>query len=113
MTQGYPLTMIAYSIGILPLIKNLKQEIPDVTQPWYSDDAVDLGTSAILETYFYSLTRQGPGRGYHPEPSKSVLIVRLENVEAGKLFGRRHGFKVCTGAHYLGGYIGDDESKRD
>ena len=33
-TQGDPLAMIAYRIGILPLIKNLKREIPDVTQPW-------------------------------------------------------------------------------
>ena len=28
------------------------------------------------------------------------------------MFGARHGFKVCTGAHYLWGYIGDDKSKR-
>ena len=25
--------------------------------------------------------------------------------------GARHRFSVCTDAHYLGGYIGDDESK--
>ena len=25
----------------------------------------------------------------------------------------RHGFKVCTGARYLGSYIGDDDSKHD
>ena len=25
----------------------------------------------------------------------------------------RHWFKVCTGAHYLGNFIGDDKSKRD
>ena len=56
MTQGGPLTMIAYGIGILSLIKNLKQEIPDVTQPWYADDSGDLGTLARLETYFDSLT---------------------------------------------------------
>ena len=50
--QGYPPVMIAYGTGILPLIKNLKQEISDVTQPWYADDAGALGTFAILETYF-------------------------------------------------------------
>ena len=87
MTQGDPLAIIVYSIGILPLIKNLKREIPDVTQPWYADDAVSLGTFARLETYFYSLTRQGPGRGYHPKPTKSVLIIRPENLEAGKFLG--------------------------
>ena len=102
--------MIAYGIGILPLIKNLKRAIPDITQPCYADDSGALGTFAIIETYFDSLTRQGPGRGYHPEPTKSVLIVRPENLEAGKVFRARHGFRVCTGARYLGGYIGDKES---
>ena len=29
------------------------------------------------------------------------------------MFGARHGFRVFTGACYLGGYIGDNESKRD
>ena len=93
-TQGYPLAMIVYGIGIFPLIKNLKREIPDVTQPWYADDAGALGTFAIIETYFNSLTRQGPGRGYYPEPPKSALIVHPENLKAGKEFGARHIFRV-------------------
>ena len=58
---------------------------------------------ARIETYFNSLTRRGLGRGYYPEPSESVLIVHPENFEAGKDFGARHGFKACTGAHYLWG----------
>ena len=86
-TQGDPLAMIAYGIGILPLIKNLKRAIPDVIQPWYTDAAGALGTFARLETYFDSLTCQGPGRGYHPKPSKSVLIVRPDHIEAVKVFG--------------------------
>ena len=75
MTQGGPIEMIAYGIGILPLIKNLKQEIPDITQPWYADDTGALDKLAILETYFDSLTHHSPGQEYHPEPSKSVLIL--------------------------------------
>ena len=113
MPQGDPLSMIAYGIGILPLINNTKREIPDVTQPWYADYSVALGMFAILETYFDSLTRQGLGQGYRHKPSKSVLILRPENLKAGKVFRARHGFKVCIGAIYLGGYIGGDESKRD
>ena len=77
MTQGDPLVMIAYGIGILPLIKNPKREIPDATQLWYAAADGDLGTFTRLATYFDSLTRQGPGRGYYPEPPKSVLIVLL------------------------------------
>ena len=43
-TQGYPLYMVAYDIGILPLIKNLKAELPDATQPCCADDSSELGT---------------------------------------------------------------------
>ena len=68
---------------------------------------------ARLETYFDSLTLQGLGKWYHPKPTKSLLIVRPENLEAGKVFGARHGFRVYTVARYLGDYIGDGESKRD
>ena len=102
MTKGYPLVMITYGISILPLIKNLKQEIPNVTQPWYADDAGALGTFARLETYFDLLVHQGPGRGYYPKPPNSVLNVGPENLAAGKMFIRRQGFKVCTGARYIG-----------
>ena len=37
--QGESLSMIACSIGILTLIKNLKREIPDINYPWYADNA--------------------------------------------------------------------------
>ena len=112
-TQGYPLAMISYRIGIVPLINNLKQEIPDFTQPWHDDVAGASGLFMIIVTYFYSLTHQGLGHGYYPTPSKSVLIVHLENIEAVKEFGSHHRFKVFTGAHYIGGCIEDNESKSD
>ena len=112
-TQGCPLVMIVYGIRILTLIKNLKRAIPDVTQPWYADNARALGTFSKLDTYFESLTHQGLGREYHPELTNSVLIVRPENIEAVKVFGARHRFRVCTGARYLWGYIGCDKSKHN
>ena len=76
-TQGDPLSMITYGIGILPLTKNLKQEIPEVDQPWYADKAGALGTFARIDTYFISLNFQGPGCGYSLKLSKSILIVHL------------------------------------
>ena len=111
--QGDPLPMITYGIGILPLVNNLKQAIPDVTQPWYADDAIALGALARIETYFDSLTHHFPGLKYHPNPINSVMILRPDNIEAGKVSREHHKFRVCTGARYLGGYIGDDESKTD
>ena len=59
--QGDPISMIEYGIDNLPFIKNLRQEIPDVTQPWYADNARALGMFVKIETYFNSLTRQGMG----------------------------------------------------
>ena len=105
--------MIAYSIRILPLITNLKREIPCITHPWYADNAGSLSTFAIIETYFDFLACQGPGRGYQSKPTKSILIVCPENLDARKLFGACHGFRVCMSARYLGAYIGDDKSKHD
>ena len=111
--QVDPLSMIAYGIGALPPINNLKREVLDATHPWYADDAGALGMFASLETYFDLLTRQGPRRRYHPKPSNSVLIVRPDNLETGKLFEACHGSKVCTVARYLGSYSLDDESKHN
>ena len=76
MTQGDHLVMTAYVIRILLLINNLKQEIPDVTQPWYAEYAGALGILARLDTYFDLLICHGPGRGYHPDLTKSILIVQ-------------------------------------
>ena len=41
------------------------------------------------------------------------MIVRPENLEARKVYRSGHTFRVCTSARYLGGYIGENESKCD
>ena len=112
-TQGDPLEMISYGIGILPLINNLKREIPDATKPWYYENAGALGTFARIATYFNSLTHQGSGHGYYPTPPKSALIMHPENFDTRKEFVAHYRFKVYTGARYLGGYIGYGNPKRD
>ena len=109
--QGYPLGIVAYNIGVLTLIKRLKAVYPDVTQPWYIDDAGELGTFNSLEIYFNSLKCNGLTWRYYPKTTNIILIVHPGIIEARELFGAHHGFKVCTGANYVGVYIGDDESK--
>ena len=37
-TQGYPLAMISYGIGVLPLIRELRVAQPCVTQTCYAND---------------------------------------------------------------------------
>ena len=43
MTQGEPVAMITYGIGIHSLIKNLKRGLPYVTHPWHAYDSGALG----------------------------------------------------------------------
>ena len=39
MTQGDPLAMVAYGLGILLIICELQKSHPGVTKPWYADDS--------------------------------------------------------------------------
>ena len=112
MKKRGPLVMAAYGIGVLPLINNLKLVHPDVTRTYYADDADTLGTFGNIKLYFNSLKYSGLVCGYYPDPSKIFLIVHTDNPESGKQFFLRHGFKFCIDAHNLGGFIGDDNSKR-
>ena len=43
-TQGCPLAMILYAIGLVPLIKILKHKIPNLHNTWYADDGAAGGT---------------------------------------------------------------------
>ena len=72
--------MIIYGIGLLPLIRELWDAHPRVTQPWYADDAGAWGTFKLILAHFRDLQAQGPPRGYFPEPTKRILVVALRNM---------------------------------
>ena len=71
--------MIAYGIGVLPLIRELRESHPRVTQPWSADDAGTGGTFQQVQAYFQDLQARGPAWGYYPEPTESILVVALGN----------------------------------
>ena len=60
------LAMIAYGIGVLPLIRELWVAHPRVTQPWYSDNAGAGGKFQHILEHFRDLQARGPARGYYP-----------------------------------------------
>ena len=62
-TQGDPLAMIAYGIGILPLIRYLRRYHPCVTQAWYADDAGAGGGFGDIMDHFRDLQLRGPAWG--------------------------------------------------
>jgi hypothetical protein len=105
--QGDPISMVAYGILLLPLIRTLKDEIPEVDQPWYADNAGAGGTFKGRWQYFEKLQEKGPRQGYFPEPSKSILIVQEHNKEAAEEYFKDFGFFVITGSRYHGGFIGE------
>ena len=111
MTQGDPLAMIAYGIGVLPLIRELWGTHPRVTQPWYADDAGAGGKFPNIMEHLRDLQARGPARGYYPEPTKIILVVAPGNVAWAEDHFRGLGIRVVTGHHYLGGYIGDKEAE--
>ena len=83
--QGDPLSMFAYGIGMMPLMRQLKAKFPQVEQPWYADDAGADAKFDEIERFFRRLCEIGPLFGYYPEPTKSILIVRQHNLEEARL----------------------------
>ena len=65
-TQGEPLVIIASGIRFLPLIRELQGDHPQVTQPWYADDAgAGWKFQQILE-HFWDPQARRPVRSYYP-----------------------------------------------
>ena len=66
-TQGDPLSTIAYDIGVPPPIRELQGEHPRVTQPWYADDAGAGG--GVIYTHIGAptvLAGEGPAKALLP-----------------------------------------------
>jgi hypothetical protein len=84
-TQGEELSMFAYGMGILPLIRQLKAEFPQVEQPWYADDAGVSTKFDEIERFLRRLCEIGPLLGYYPKPTKSILIVQQHNLKGARL----------------------------
>ena len=59
-TQGDPLVMIAYIIGVLSLIRELWGAHPRFTQPCYADEAGAGGKFQQILEHFRDLQAQGP-----------------------------------------------------
>ena len=105
-TQGDPLSMFFYAVAMLPLIRSLS-EANSWTQIWYADDSACAAKLANLRVWFDRLRELGPDFGYHPEPSKSYLIVHPTDMsQAQEIFGDS-GVQIVSGHRFLGGYVGD------
>ena len=80
-TQDDPLAMAMYALAISPLIDQLKTSCPEVHQAWYADDATGASTCRGLRSWWNELADRGPSFGYHPNASKTYLVVKQEHKD--------------------------------
>ena len=97
-TQGDPLAMITYGIGVLPLIRDLQRDHLRVTQLWYADHAGAGGKFGDVMAHFRDLQLKGPARGYFTKHTKSILVVAERNVPRATEYFRGMGIQVVTGS---------------
>ena len=114
-TQGDPLAMHSYGVGILPLLSIIKPEVQKekMKHVAYADDIGGGSKLKMLRDWWDKIVRNGPDFGYFPKASKSWLVVKEENLsEAEELF-EGTGIHITTeGRKYLGGFIGTQEGKK-
>ena len=111
-TQGDPLAMTMYSIGITPLIKDLQG--PHIRQVWFDDDATAGGSLTGLHEWWSGLQSLGPSYGYFVNAYKTWLSVKPEYLDvACELFKNTSIGITSEGRHYLGASIGSREFTTD
>ena len=103
--------MVAYGLGIPPLIRELHQAHPGITQNWYADESRAGGTFEGNLRHLDDLMVKGPPRSYFLDPTKSILVVFPWNVSWVEAFFHGYGFQIVTGSHYLWGFVGTRAEK--
>ena len=77
--QGDPLAMVMYALATTALIQ-LRSSCPCVQQVWFADDATGASTCSNLKSWGNKLSSHSPAFGYHPNASKTYLVVKQEHM---------------------------------
>ena len=97
-TQGDPLAMPMYALGILPLIQKLNI---DATQVWFADNGTAGGRLDQIRLWWSNLNTIGPEHGYYPNAETSWLVVKEEHLEAAERLFAGTGVNVNSGGETL------------
>ncbi len=111
-TQGDPNAMDMYAISTCPIISHQHKEFSSdgTKQSWYADDASAVGKLVGLKRWWDSLCDIGPGYGYFPKPSKSILVVKEDHLQAAKEVFKDSGLEITSeGQRHLGAVVGTVE----
>ena len=111
-TQGDPMAMAIYALGLSALREKIKYEDTNIKEVTYADDKVGAGKLKDLRKWWDLINIHGPLIGYHPNPSKSCLIVKADLVEEAKEKFKEIDINITSrGGKHLGAVIGDPEFK--
>ena len=106
-TQGEPLAMAMYALAITPLIQQLRTRNPKASKVWFADDVTCAGACGQLRAYWENLSLRGPSFGYHPNCSKTNLVVKEEHEERARQVFRDTDIQISThGKRHLGAALG-------
>ncbi len=107
-TQGDPLAMAMYALAVRPLIDLLQTNSPAVKQVWFADDATGVASCSQLRAWWDNLLEHGKGFGYHPNASKTHLVVKAHSLEKAKQVFAGTNVNITTqGKRHLGAAIGN------
>lgn len=113
-TQGDPVAMAMYAIGLLKLQDHIKCNTTKVKQVAYADDLTGAGKISDLRKWWDIINTRGPPQGYYPNAIKSVLIVKPELVEQAKEIFRNSDIKITAGGEkHLGAVLGTTAAKEE
>ena len=97
-TQGDSLAM-----AVTPLIRQLCSAHPVVSQVWYADDETGVGTCSSLWKWWDTLSQIGPLFGYHPNATKTYLVIKDKYAVAARRAFAGTSISITTnGQRHLG-----------
>ena len=106
-TQGDPLAMAMYGIGIIPMIELLqKNKCHPNTQKRYADDRSAAGDLMSLREILDNLDRHGKAVGYNVKPYKCQLIIKENRRESAIKVFEGTNITMVDGYRVLGLLIG-------
>jgi len=112
-SQGCGMAMQAYGIELLPLCQRMNEQLPGVTKPWYSDDALSIRTASDNVQCLAFLVQYGRMYGYFTQPATSWYVCKAEDEAIAREEFTNLGLTIrfSPGQQYLGGFFGCKECK--
>ena len=112
-TQGDPIAMAMYSIGMSVMQSELAYEETNIKSAAYADDYFGAGTIKNLRSWWERLETIGPKYGYKTNARKTWLIVKVEKEKEARDLFKDTDIQITTeGKRHLGAAIGSKEFKK-